>query len=1025
MTPFPRLRSALAGALLLLIAPLVAHAADLFAPTNLVAWCVVPFDTMKRDPEQRAEMLQRLGFSRFAYDWRAEHIPSFDAEVAALQKRHIELTAWWFPAELNDAAKAILSCLERHHLSPQLWVAMFPGPETDPAKLELAITDAVQTLGPICDAAQKLGSQVALYNHNGWFGEPANLVTLVQRLRAAGHANVGIVYNLHHAHAHIADFPEALRQMQPYLLAFNLNGMVRDGDKLGKMVLPVGSGDEEVAMIRTLRDSGWHGPVGILGHTEEDAEMKLGKDLAGLKRVVAQLDAEPKPVAGTPKISGREAGAQAEADWVDNRWQQTEVGTFLASSIRLPDGSVVAKALTIKVGEHEEGAVVYDTATCSLRAAWTGGFLEFSPRRFGLIDMPKPAGTIQFSAKAGLGWVGTSNHFLGLHRHGKRVVLSQLVDGIRVEESPWAERVAGGVAFVRSLEIAPHGESRSFRCSLADDKAHTEVVRNEVGNQPEKSRFRAVWTNGPVAHVAYVRGPLGAGVSVASGGDGIRIETAASGQPTRWTVTLWQGAAADVPSVDAWEEGLGAAESLDRLKTAGPARWPALTTQGQRGADTDILAVDTLTMPYDNPWHALLFASGVDLGPDGAAYVCTIHGDVWRVTGINASLGELKWKRYATGLFQPLGLRVREGKVLVLGRDRITRLHDEDGDGEADFYENFTDSITTSTGGHDYVTCLEADAAGNLYYTDPKGVHIIPPDGRTNVTIATGWRNPNGLGVSPSGLVTVAPQQGEWTPSSQISEVRRGRYYGYPGPHVTPEQPLGYEPPLCWIPHGVDNSSGSQVWLPRDAWGPLGGHMLHLRWGGCGLMLVLRDTVEESSQGAVLNLPAKFLSGPNRATFNPRDGALYVAGSTGWQTSAVKDGALQRVRWTGRAAHLPVAWHAHANGLMLTFSQPLARGTAEDPGSYAVKRWNYRYAAQYGSKDWSVAAPDQEGRDDVPVKSAKLLPDGRTVFLDLGELAPVMQMEVKWNLDAINGKPMRNQLWLTLNKLDEAFATER
>ena len=162
-----------------------------------------------------------------------------------------------------------------------------------------------------------------------------------------------------------------------------------------------------------------------------------------------------------------------------------------------------------------------------------------------------------------------------------------------------------------------------------------------------------------------------------------------------------------------------------------------------------------------------------------------------------------------------------------------------------------------------------------------------------------------------------------------------------------------------------------------------------------------------------------------RGTFSPKDGHLYIAGSTGWQTSAAKDGSLQRVRRTGTVTRTPIAWHAHRNGLKLTFAEPLDKSAAEDAGSYAIKQWNYRYAAQYGSKDWSVAQPDKEGRDDVPVKSAKLLADGRTVFLDLGDLAPVMQMEVKWNLDATDGKAMRSQLWLTLNKLDEAFTAAR
>ena len=38
-------------------------------------------------------MLERLGFKQFAYDYRAEHVPSFDAEVEALQRHKVNLLA--------------------------------------------------------------------------------------------------------------------------------------------------------------------------------------------------------------------------------------------------------------------------------------------------------------------------------------------------------------------------------------------------------------------------------------------------------------------------------------------------------------------------------------------------------------------------------------------------------------------------------------------------------------------------------------------------------------------------------------------------------------------------------------------------------------------------------------------------------------------------------------------------------------------------------------------------------------------
>jgi hypothetical protein len=100
----------------------------------------------------------------------------------------------------------------------------------------------------------------------------------------------------------------------------------------------------------------------------------------------------------------------------------------------------------------------------------------------------------------------------------------------------------------------------------------------------------------------------------------------------------------------------------------------------------------------------------------------------------------------------------------------------------------------------------------------------------------------------------------------------------------------------------------------------------------------------------------------------------------------------------------------------LTFSQPLERKTAEDTGSYGLSQWNYRYAPQYGSDDWSAADPSRKGHDPVEVKSAHLLADGRTVFLEIAGLRPVMQMEIKHNLDAADGHKIRGVIYATINQ---------
>ena len=230
------------------------------------------------------------------------------------------------------------------------------------------------------------------------------------------------------------------------------------------------------------------------------------------------------------------------------------------------------------------------------------------------------------------------------------------------------------------------------------------------------------------------------------------------------------------------------------------------------------------------------------------------------------------------------------------------------------------------------------------------GVHRVSPDGGHVETIAAGWRNPNGLGVSPDGkIITVAPQQGEWTPSSQISEAKRDGFYGYQGPKITTERPLGYDVPLCWIPHDVDNSSASQVWVPRDKWGPLADHMIHLLWGKCGLMLVMRDTVEGVAQGGVVPLPGHLLSGPNRGTFNPRMVSYTLPGARDGDERRARR-RLPTVRYTGESIELPIAWHGRSNGLEITFSTPLETAAANDAGSFGVTQWNYKYAASTARK---------------------------------------------------------------------------
>lgn len=264
--------------------------AKLWARENLQAWCIVPFDAKKRSPEERAEMLQRIGLRRYAYDFRDEHIPSFDREVEAMRAKGIELTAWWFSNRLDDTARKILATIERQRIHPTLWVSGGGGPTRNAADQAARVASEASRIRPIADAARRLGCAIALYNHGGWFGDPENQLAVLDVLRRDGFNNVGLVYNFHHAHEHIRMFSTLWPRIMPHVVAINLSGLVENGDRTGNKILYVGEGDQELGMMRIIQESGWVGPIGVLCHrTDVDAEDALRRNMAGVAQLAAKL----------------------------------------------------------------------------------------------------------------------------------------------------------------------------------------------------------------------------------------------------------------------------------------------------------------------------------------------------------------------------------------------------------------------------------------------------------------------------------------------------------------------------------------------------------------------------------------------------------------------------------------------------------------------------------------------------------------------------------------------------------------
>ena len=260
----------------------------IYARENLIAWCIVPYDSKNRGPVERAEMLNKIGFTMLAYDWREKHIPEFDAEIDALKKHNIKLQAFWYHSGANPEndknLPIILDVLKRHGVRTQIWCMISGIKDLDQMTQQQKVEAVARPLRYIADRAAEIGCTVGLYNHGGWYGVPENQLEVISFLKKP---NIGIVYNFHHAEEDIKRFPNFFPKILPHLMAVNLMGL-KEGNPV--KVVPIGRGDAEAAMIKIVRDSAYHGPIGIINEdTAPDAEVGLTMNIDGLKKILEDL----------------------------------------------------------------------------------------------------------------------------------------------------------------------------------------------------------------------------------------------------------------------------------------------------------------------------------------------------------------------------------------------------------------------------------------------------------------------------------------------------------------------------------------------------------------------------------------------------------------------------------------------------------------------------------------------------------------------------------------------------------------
>ena len=455
-------------------------------------------------------------------------------------------------------------------------------------------------------------------------------------------------------------------------------------------------------------------------------------------------------------------------------------------------------------------------------------------------------------------------------------------------------------------------------------------------------------------------------------------------------------------------------------------RWPQeVTTTVALSTSHDAYVVDDIPLPSDNPWRRNVRLCDIAFFKDGTAAGVTFDGDVWTIRGLHETQGTVRWKRFASGLHEPMGLVIRDEQIFVFDRNGIWRLRDTDGDGEAGVHELFSNVFPQSAETREFPNSIDLAPDGSFVIA--KGgqqastisklngsVLRVAPDGQSFTVLGHGFRQPF-AGVNPrTGEVTVSDQEGHYTPTTPLYLLQKDEYHGFLSELLPREKyPEPIADPLTWIPHTVNPSAATQVWLAGAKMGPLNDALVHVGFNRPELFRVLLNKRFARPQAAVVSIVRDFDVPALNATVNPRDGFLYVTGFqvNGWGTTAKRLSALARVRYTGAPCTLPREVVPMDKGVLLRFDVALNPQMAADRANYSLESWHYKRTFNYGSPH--LKADGTPGQDWLTPSSAYLAQDGRSVFVGVPDMKPVAQMRIGWALAMKDGAAFQESAYFT------------
>ena len=461
--------------------------------------------------------------------------------------------------------------------------------------------------------------------------------------------------------------------------------------------------------------------------------------------------------------------------------------------------------------------------------------------------------------------------------------------------------------------------------------------------------------------------------------------------------------------------------------------------------ENDYYRITTLPIPK----NLQLEVSGIAAMPDGRIAVCVRRGEVWLIENAGGASDKVRYKRFASGLHEPLGLTWHKGALYTVQRSEVTKLIDRDGNDEADQYTTAARGWGVSGNYHEYAYGPVFDPKGNMYVTlnatignavttdrNWRGWSLrFTPNG-TMQPVSAGMRSPIGIATNHAGDVFGADHQGNWFPTCPLYHIRDGVFHGHADalkfcdlPGASFEHPgkiktgmtVGeaaqaikpYVLPAVWFPYRKMGTGSTGIVCDTTAgrFGPFENQLFVGDFSTAMISRVFLEKVGGEYQGACFPFREGFDCGVVSLAFG-RDGSMFVGETNrGWNSVGSRSFGLQRLEWSGQTPFEVKAMRARPDGFEIEFTHSVDRTSASASRSYSMSSYTYPYHSRYGGDEINIRK--------LNVIKATIAADRRHVHLNVEGLRAsfVHELHLSGVRSSTGGNLLHDRAYYTLNRI--------